>query len=77
MDEPRESKAAELDALRQKVTELEGELQEPPQHWQATEFYGAYYATTGFMLGMFGAVTSLLFNVVGSLLVGEHPIQSD
>ena len=27
------------------------------------------------MLGIFGAVTSLLFNIVGSTLVGQHPLK--
>jgi hypothetical protein len=34
-----------------------------------------YYATTGFFLGMIGAAASLLFNIVGALLVGLHPLQ--
>lgn len=67
--------AEELEQLRKRVTELEKDLHEPPAHWQATEFYAAYYATTGFMLGMFGAATSLLFNVVGSAMVGEQPLK--
>ena len=65
----------ELDQLRARVRQLEAELQSPPEHWQASGYYTAYYATTGFMLGMFGAATSLLFNVVGSLLWGYHPLQ--
>jgi hypothetical protein len=45
----------------------------PP--FQPRGYYAAYYATTGFMLGIFGAMSSLLFNVVGSLLVGQHPLE--
>ena len=71
----REAKLKELTELRQRVAELEREIELTPGHWQATGYYTAYYATTGFMLGMFGAVASLLFNIVGSLLVGQHPLR--
>ncbi len=73
-----ESKREELERLRQRIRELEAEIRDAEQSqqpWQATRFYTAYYATTGFMLGMFAAAASLLFNVVGSLLVGQHPLQ--
>ena len=69
------TKIQELEQLRSRVRQLESELQAPPAHWQATSYYTAYYATTGFMLGMFGAATSLLFNIVGSLLWGQHPLE--
>lgn len=71
-----QQKLDELKRLRKRVVELESELQSsPPGHWQARGHYTAYYATTGFMLGMFGASTSLLFNVVGALLFGYHPLK--
>jgi hypothetical protein len=67
-------KVAELHKLRQRVAELEEELEgeyaagaTPPG-----EYYTAYYATTGFMLGMFGAATSLLFNIIGSLIWSQY-----
>ncbi|HRX81183.1 MAG TPA: hypothetical protein P5307_19075, partial [Pirellulaceae bacterium] len=65
----REAKQVELSELRQRVAQLEQELEGQPVHWEATKFYTGYYALAGFVLGMFGAVTSLLFNVVGSALV--------
>lgn len=70
----REEKLAELERLRNRVAELENEIQESVPHWQAAEFYTAYYATAGAILGMFGAVASLLFNVVGSWFVEKHPL---
>lgn len=68
----RAARRQELDALRQRVQALEAELEDAPATptWQAQGFYGAYYATTGFMLGLFGAGASLLANVVGSLFWG-------
>jgi hypothetical protein len=70
-----EAKQDELEQLRQRVAQLERELEGESAHWEATEFYTGYYATAGFVLGMFGAATSLLFNVVGSALVREHPLK--
>lgn len=70
-----EEKLRELEALRERVQELERELEEPPDAWPPTGFYTAYYATTGFMLGAFGAMASLLFNVVGSVIVGQPPLR--
>jgi hypothetical protein len=71
----RQAKLDELSQLRARVAELERELEGPPPHWQAREFYTAYYATAGFVLGIFGAATSLLLNVIGSALVGQHPLR--
>jgi hypothetical protein len=73
----REAKQQELEQLRARVSQLEAELgPEPgPREWPPQGYYTAYHVLAGFVLGMFGAVTSLLFNVVGSLLVGQHPLQ--
>lgn len=70
-------KAEELKRLRERVTQLEREVEQASSAvpWQPPKFYTAYYATTGFLLGIFGAVTSLLFNVVGASLVGKHPLE--
>ena len=43
--------------------------------WRATGYYSAYYATAGFLLGSFGAMASLLFNVVGAPLAGKSPLE--
>jgi len=67
----------ELDQLRAKVAQLEAEAaaaSSPNDDW-TRRYYLTYYATTGFFLGMIAALTSLMFNVVGSLLVGQHPLQ--
>ena len=54
---------------------LEVELEEEPGEWPPRHYYTAYHVLAGFVLGIFGACTSLLFNVVGSVLVGQHPLQ--
>ncbi len=70
-------KRQEAEELRRRLQRLESEMAEEAasQVWQATSYYTAYYATTGFMLGMFGAAASLLFNVVGSAFIGQHPLE--
>lgn len=66
----------ELERLRQRVAQLEEELAAQPlsREWQR-RFYLTYYATAGFFLGMIAAIASLVFNIVGSLVVGQHPLQ--
>jgi len=67
----------ELAELRTRVAQLEAEVEQdepPPTEW-TRGYYLTYYATTGFFLGMAGAVTSLLFNVAGAALTGRHPLQ--
>lgn len=71
-------KERELESLRTRVRELEAELDagvQPPAHWEAREYYTAYHATTGFMLGSVAAMSSLLFNIIGALLFGKHPLE--
>lgn len=73
-----EDKQRELQELRAKVRDLEDELaaeRRSDSQWRATGYYTAYHATAGFMLGALGALASLAFNVVGSLLFGKHPLE--
>lgn len=84
----RQSKLIELQQLRERARELEEELVDtmpkepvPPHAWQPSEYYAAYYATTGFLLGGLAGCTSLLLNVVGSVIwpsisgVPQHPLR--
>lgn len=70
-------KRRELAGLENRLQQLEAELaaEEAIRPFQPQGYYAAYYATTGFMLGIFGAMSSLLFNIVGSVLVGQHPLE--
>ena len=67
----------ELAELRKRVDQLEEEAvaAQPLSRDWTRRYYLSYYATTGFFLGMFGALSSLLFNVVGAWLAGMHPLQ--
>lgn len=66
-----------LQLLRREAAALEARIaaQEIPGDWVPARFYSAFYITTGFVLGGVAAMASLLFNVIGSTLVGQHPLQ--
>lgn len=72
-------KRQRLAELRAEVSSLEAELAreaaKPADQWEATGYYTAYYATTGFLLGGIAAMSSLLVNVVGALLFGKQPLE--
>ena len=68
-------KLQELEELRARVQILETELRHVSDHWPPVGFYTEYYATTGFILGKFGALTSLLVNIVGALIFGKNPLE--
>jgi hypothetical protein len=72
----RETKEQELEQLQARVKQLEAELakEESAGQWPPHGYYTAYHVLAGFVLGMFGAATSLLFNVIGSLIVGQYPL---
>jgi hypothetical protein len=71
------SKQEELEALQSRVKQLEDELraEEIAPGYQVSREYPMYYATGGFLLGLFGAMASLLFNVIGSLVAGKDPLE--
>ena len=71
-----EAKRHELEQLLDRARRLEDEIEsEPSPSWRPPKSYFAYYATTGFMLGIFGAMTSLLVNVIGAPIAGKEPLQ--
>ena len=71
------AKKTELVELKQRVASLESQIAAETEHtpFRPPGFYTAYYATTGFLLGSFGAMASLLFNVIGSVLTDKHPLE--
>ena len=75
----RAAKMRELDELRGRVAQLEGELAQAKAgkeaDWRTSGYYLSYYATAGFFLGIAGALTSLFFNVIGALAVGLPPLK--
>lgn len=73
----RQEKLRELEELRSRLEKLEREVAAASEssQWPPQGYYTVYHVLAGFVLGMFGAATSLLFNIVGSLLVDQHPLQ--
>jgi hypothetical protein len=72
----RDARIRELEQLRRQVQTLEGELarEGAAGQWPPGSYYTVYHVLAGCVLGMMGAATSLLFNVVGSLIAGLHPL---
>lgn len=70
-------KVQELEELRNRVHQLEAELQSEiaGSGWPPKGFYTEYYATTGFIFGMIGAAMSLLANFVGAPIAGKSPME--
>jgi hypothetical protein len=70
-------KLQELEELRTRVRELESQVEAEKTAGQSSpkSFYAEYYATTGFILGMFGAAMSLLINVIGAPVAGKSPLE--
>jgi hypothetical protein len=71
------TKHEELESLRARLKQLEGELDavELTPGRQISREYTDYYATGGFLLGLFGAMASLFFNAIGSLVAGKNPLE--
>lgn len=71
------AKREELEALRSRVRQLEAEIaaEELAASPQVSRDYPAYLATGGFLLGTIGAMVSLLFSVIGSLVAGKPPLE--
>jgi hypothetical protein len=78
----RADKEQRLAELRAEVELLENELasEAPPDEWAPKGYYFTYDVLAGAVLGLFGAAISLLFNIVGSLLIDppadldQHPL---
>ena len=68
----------ELRKLKERVAELESQVTRlSPNAWNRSEvpFYPTYLAWSGAVLGMIGAVASLLVNVFGSMVVRQHALK--
>lgn len=68
----RTDKENELARLRAEVDRLESELareEVPESEWVPSGYYFTYDVLAGTLLGLFGAATSLVFNIIGALVV--------
>lgn len=68
----------EIEEHRLAIARLEEELVQlpaPAAPWPPSGFYVTFYLVAGLMLGTMGALNSFLFNVVGSFVVNQDPMQ--
>src|SRR6516225_8110526 len=77
----RDEKIKRIQELQAETSGLIASLQEettskrPDETWPPKSFYLWYHITTGSILGGVGAIVSLLFNVVGSVLFDKQPFE--
>lgn len=67
----------ELEKIKAVAQEIEAKLasEEAKKNWPPKGYYTTFHVLAGMMLGFFGAASSLLFNIVGSVIVHQHPLQ--
>lgn len=76
IDAERAAKQLEMERLMAEARRLEAELGPGAvSSWPPRDYYMAFHVLAGILLGLVGAASSLLFNIVGSLLVGQHPLE--
>lgn len=71
-------KLSEIDELRQRIARLEEEASRATGNEPAyppRSYYTIYHLLAGMVLGLIAAASSLMFNIVGSAMVGQHPLQ--
>lgn len=73
----RDEKLQKLERLKWEVEMLENEIDQESKktHWTPSGYYATFHVLAGMMLGFFGAASSLLFNMVGSMVVKQHPLE--
>jgi len=69
------AKQLEFERLKERVAQLESELQSHPGPWAPKGEYPAYEALSGFVLGIAGAIVALLLNVIGAPADSKDPLQ--
>ena len=77
-----ETQQREIEELRNRLEQLEAEVAQTSHGtdvasgtWPPQQFYGAYYAMTGGVLGIFGAIVSLVVNVIAAPIAGKSPLE--
>jgi hypothetical protein len=69
------AKQLEFERLKDRVAQLEAELQSQAGPWAPQGEYPMYEAVSGFVLGIAGAIVALLLNVIGAPADGKDPLQ--
>ncbi len=77
----REEKLQRIDEIQAEMAVLMHDVEEElpalqkDDEWPPKTFYWWYHITTGSILGGVGAIVSLFFNVIGSVLFDKHPFE--
>jgi hypothetical protein len=74
----REEKLRRINDLQAELATLKRDVEvetDTTGDWPPKTFYWWYHITTGSILGGIGAIVSLLFNVIGSVLFDKHPFE--
>lgn len=73
----RDAAQSQLERLKVQVAAIEDQLaaRAAPPEWPPKGYYTTYHILAGMVLGLFGAVASLLFNIIGAAMVGRHPLE--
>jgi hypothetical protein len=71
----RTAKEQEILRLRSEADRIAQELEAEttPEEWPPKSYYFTYHVLAGTVLGLFGAATSLLANIVGALIIPPPP----
>lgn len=67
----------QIEALKAEAAELRSRQTSSasPNAWVPRGYYTTYHILAGMVLGFFGAAASLLFNIIGSAMLGQHPLR--
>lgn len=73
----RDAKLAEIKSLQERLTALQQDVQvlAAGEVWTPPKYYFAYELMGGAVLGLIAAAASLLFNIIGGLMVGKHALE--
>lgn len=73
----RERKLSEIRELQGRIAALEAELGEAQADapWAPNQYYTAYHILAGMVLGLVAAAASLLFNIIGAVMMGKPALK--
>lgn len=66
----------QIESLQSEAVELRSRqsASDGGDSWVPRGYYTTYHILAGIVLGFFGAAASLLFNIIGSAMLGQHPL---
>lgn len=69
----RDKKLSEIRELRARIASIQADIgkADADVSWAPNEYYTAYHILAGMVLGLIAAAASLLFNVIGAVMLGK------